>query len=145
MRALLVLGHVRSSTDQRTCARSPVALQVPLLLPALASAAIAFEAAKCAILVWCLAEIVCVKTPITWPTWPKPPPLPPPPPPSTPPASSLFSTLQLCAVQDDMSYLKGSFSAKMVQRAAAQQPVIYVGTTYCERSMHGCSRTAGNA
>ena len=62
------------------------------------------------------------------------------------PTSNLFSTLQLCAVQDDRSYLNGSFfsAARVTQQAAAQQPVIYVGTSYCERSMHGCSRIAGN-
>jgi hypothetical protein len=112
-------------------ARRAVALQIPLasLMVALGGT----KPLKCVILVWCLALVCCVLTPVKWWTLthrPPPPPLaphslqlPPPPPPPPGPMTSLYSTLQLCDVQDDLAYLQ--------QTASRSSDVIYAGETYC--------------
>ena len=100
-------------------------LQIPLLV-----ALGGVKPLKCVVLVWCLALVCCVLTPVKWWTLlhrPPPPPLapyqlqPPLPPPS--PIASLYSTLQLCDVQDDFAYLQ--------QTGPRSSDLIYAGETYC--------------
>ena len=108
-----------------------VALQVPLA--SLMVALLGMKPLKCVILVWCLALVCCVLTPIKW--WalhrPPPPPLAPysnQPPPLLPPPSpiaSLYSTLQLCSAQDDLAYLQ----------QARTGDAIFAGETYCLAQM----------
>ena len=108
-----------------------VALQVPLVSLMVALGGV--KPLKCIILVWCLALVCCVLTPIKW--WalhrPPPPPLAPysfQPPPSLPPPgpiASLYSTLQLCSAQDDLAYLQQSRTGD----------TIFAGETYCLAQM----------
>ena len=113
-------------------ARRAVALQIPLASLMVALGGV--KSLKCVILVWCLALVCCVLTPVKW--WvlhrPPPPPLAPysfQPPPSLPPPgpiASLYSTLQLCSVQDDLTYL---------QQTRSSDTAIFAGETYCLAQM----------
>ena len=86
-----------------------VSLQIPLASLALAVGVI--KPLKCIILVWCLALVCCVLTPVKW--WPKPPPLPAAPPPPPHPAVALRSTLQFCAAQpgSNLTFVNGAVPA----------------------------------
>ena len=100
---------------------SAVALQIPLASLMVTSGGI--KALKCVILVWCLALVCCVVTPIKWWTLQRPPPAPPASLPPPGPVASLYSTLQLCDMQDDLAY---------VQHAASRNgDVVFAGETYC--------------
>jgi hypothetical protein len=117
--------------------RSVIALQVPSLALLLSSKQAALQAAKCAILVWCLKAICCVATPIVfWWLASSSPLHHPPPPPPLPPSSqlpSLSSALRLCAVQDVPSYYYSQQQPFFRDATAGQQSAreIFIGTTYC--------------